>query len=106
MTHDKVHYEDVDPVGDDMYFLRDALDCEQLGVTVLDCEPGWEGKEHDHADEGHEEVYVLVDGEATVIVEGEGAEMESGDALRIDPEATRRIENGDAESTFVLVGAP
>jgi len=29
-----------------------------------------------------------------------------GDAVRVPPEATRRIENGDGESTFVLAGAP
>jgi hypothetical protein len=32
--------------------------------------------------------------------------MEPGDALRIDPASSRRIENGDAASLFVLAGAP
>lgn len=105
VTHTKVAYTDVEPVGEGMHFLRDALDCDRLGVTVLDCEPDWTGKEHDHADDGQEEVYLLVEGEATVIVEGEEVMMESGDALRVSPEATRRIENGETESTFVLAGA-
>ncbi|WP_277554609.1 cupin domain-containing protein [Halobaculum limi] len=106
MSYATVNYRDVDAVGGGMHFLRDALGCEHVGVTVVDCEPGWTGKEHDHAEGDHEEVYVLVEGEATVTVDGEDVEMTGGDAIRIDPGATRQIHNGDAESTFVLVGAP
>jgi quercetin dioxygenase-like cupin family protein len=106
VSYTKVNYKDVEPKADGMYFLRDALECEQMGVTVVDCDPGWTGKEHDHADEGQEEVYVLLDGEATVTVEGEAVEMEPGDAIRISPDATHRIENGDTESRFLLMGAP
>lgn len=106
MAYTKTNYTDVDPVAESLYFLREPLDCENLGVSVLECEPGWSGKEHDHADEGEEEVYLLVDGEATVEIEGDEVEMAEGDAVRIPPEATRRIENGETESRFVLVGAP
>ena len=106
VSYTKVNYTDVEPVADAMHFLRDPLDCEQVGVTVLDCDAGWTGKPHDHADEGHEEVYVLVEGAATVEVDGEAVAMAAGDAIRLPPEAERTIHNGDTESTFVLVGAP
>ncbi|WP_115864695.1 cupin domain-containing protein [Halorussus litoreus] len=105
MSYTKVDYEDVEPVGDGLHFLRDQLDCENVGVSVLEADPGWTGMEHDHAEDGQEEVYVLVDGAATVTVEGEDVELSTGDALRIPADATRQIHNGDAESTFVLVGA-
>lgn len=106
MSHTLVNYEDVEPRAESMHFLRDALDADQLGLTVLDCDPGWSGMEHDHAEDDHEEIYYLAEGGATVTVDGEPVEMEAGDALRISPGATRSIENGDTESTFVLVGAP
>ncbi|MFC7139050.1 cupin domain-containing protein [Halosimplex aquaticum] len=106
MSPNKVNYEDVDAVGGGLHFLRDELGCENLGVSLLECEPGWEGKAHDHADDQQEEVYVLVEGEATVTVDGDEVEMTAGDALRIAPEEQRQIENGDEESTFVLAGAP
>ena len=106
MAYTKVNYDDVEPVSDGLHFLREPLDAEHLGVSVLECDPGWSGMEHDHADEGQEEVYVLVDGEATVTVDGEEVRMEAGDALRISADATRRIDNDDSESRFVLVGAP
>ncbi|AGN01131.1 cupin [Salinarchaeum sp. Harcht-Bsk1] len=105
MSYDSVNYEDVEPAAPGMHFLRDALDAEQVGVTVLDADEGWSGLEHDHAEDGQEEVYVLVEGSATVTVEGEAVSMEAGDVLRIDPEATRSIDV-EEESQFVLVGAP
>lgn len=106
MSYTRVNYTDVEPVADAMHFLRDPLECEQLGVTVVECPPGWSGKAHDHADRSHEEVYLLIDGEATVAVDGEAVALTAGDAVRIDPDSTRQIQNGDAESTFVLAGAP
>lgn len=105
MSYNKVDSRDVEPIADGMRFLRDPLDCEKLGVTILDADPGWTGKEHDHADDGQEEVYVLLEGEATVMVEDEEVDLEAGEALRIPADATRQIKNGDTESKFVLVGA-
>lgn len=105
MSYTKVDYESVEPVGDGLHFLRDPLGCENVGVSVLEVDPGWTGMEHDHADDGQEEVYVLIDGSATVTVDGEDVALDAGDALRIPAESTRQIHNGDTESKFVLVGA-
>lgn len=106
MSYSKVSTAEVEPVADAMRFLREPLDCEQVGVTVLECGPGWTGKPHDHAEDGQEEVYLLLEGDATVEVDGEDVQLSGGDALRIPPESERTIRNGDTESTFVLVGAP
>lgn len=106
MSYTQANYEDTESVAGGLHFLRDALDCEELGVSVLDCPPGWSGKDHDHADEGHEEVYVLTDGEATLTVDGEAVDMVEGDAVRVAPGATRRIDNSDVDSQFVIAGAP
>lgn len=106
MNYSKVHTDDVEKVSDAMHFLREPLNCRQVGVTMARCEPDWKGKPHDHTDDGHEEVYILVEGEATVRIDDEDVEMVSGDAVWIPPEATRQIRNGNVESSFVLVSAP
>lgn len=105
MSHDKVSYEEVEPLAPGMHFLRDELDSENLGLTVLDAEPGWEGKEHDHKAEGEEEIYLLVDGAGTISIEGEDVPLEPGDAVRVDPDVTRKLAF-EAESTMVIAGAP
>lgn len=106
MSYRKVNYETVEPVADAMHFLSEPLDSEQLGVTVVRCKPGWRGMEHDHLDNQHEEVYVLIEGGAEVFVDEEAVTMEPGDAVWIPPASTRQIRNGDEESAFVLVSAP
>lgn len=106
MSYTTVNARDVDPVSEGMHFLRDPLDCEGLGVTLVDCPPGWTGKAHDHADGGHEEVYLLIDGEMTIEIDGEAVSLSAGDAVRVAPGATRQLHNGDAESTLVIAGAP
>lgn len=106
MTHTLVNYADVEAVGDGMHFMRDELDCERLGFTVVDVDGGWTGKRHDHADSAHEEVYYLAAGAANVEVDGEPVDLAPGDALRVSPPATRQVQAGDEGATLLIVGAP
>ena len=106
MSYRTVNYEDVEQVSDAMHFLSEPLGCRQVGVTFSRCPPDWNSKPHDHADDEHEEVYVLVQGSAEVRINDESVEMETGDAVWIAPEATRQIRNGADESAFVLISAP
>ena len=88
-----------------MHRLREALGSEAVGLTVVDCPPGWEGPEHDHADKNHEEIYLLLDGHAEVTIEGEPVELEPGDGVLIDPAETRQVHNGDTDSRLIFAGA-
>ena len=106
MSYRTVNYEDVEQVSDAMHFLSEPLGCRQVGVTFSRCPPDWNSKPHDHADDEHEEVYVLVQGSADVRIDDESVAMETGDAVWIAPEATRQIQNGADESAFVLISAP
>jgi len=69
-------------------------------------DPGWRNEPHDHVENDHEEIYVLLEGDATVVIDGESVELGPGDAVWIPPETTRQIRNGEAESAFVFVSAP
>ena len=102
----KVDYRDGDERAPGMFFLRDALDCENLGLTVVEADANWEGMEHDHADEGHEEVYLLARGSATLDVEGTEYELREGEAVRVAPSETRRLRAGDDGAHVVVAGAP
>ncbi len=106
MGYDTTNYADVEPRAPGMYFLRDALGCERLGVTVVEAGDGWEGMEHDHADGEHEEVYVLLQGAATLTVDGDPVELDPGDAVRVDADSTRELAFSAGGSKLVIAGAP
>ena len=105
MSYSTVNYEETGTKYG-MHFLRNELECTDHGFTVVDADPGWESPEHNHGDEDHEEVYFLVDGEATITVDGEDVDMQAGDAVRVSPGAARQVTNGDTDSQFVITGAP
>ena len=105
-NYKRVNYTDIEPVSGAMHFLKEPLDSDRLGVTIARCEPNWQSQPHDHSENNHEEIYILIEGAATVVVDDETVDMESGDAICIAPGARRQIRNRDEESTFVLVSAP
>ncbi|QFU81620.1 cupin domain-containing protein [Natronorubrum aibiense] len=92
-----------------MWFLKDELETDHLGFSILELEPGGKGKAHDETESGQEEIYHVVAG--TVDIElGDGDEtvtLEEDDLVRLDPEERRQIFNrGDERAKLVLVGAP
>jgi len=92
-----------------MWFLKEPLDTDELGITVLELEPGGKGMEHDETDSGQEEVYYVVEGSVDVDLPDadETVTLESDEAIRLDPGETRQIHNrGDERAKLVLVGAP
>lgn len=40
MSYSTVNSDEVDPVGRAMQFLRDPLDAETLGLTIVEADPG------------------------------------------------------------------
>lgn len=111
MAYQTASTDDVESVIDDeyggMWFLKEALDTDELGLTVMQLEPGSKGKPHDHRDDGQEEVYCVVDGAVVVEFDDETVTLTENEAVRIDPGQRRRIRNeSDELARLVLVGAP
>ncbi|WP_136717738.1 cupin domain-containing protein [Halorientalis salina] len=111
MGYQTASTDDVESVIDEeyggMWFMKDALGTEEVGLTVLELEPGAKGKEHDHGGDGQEEVYCVVDGEIDVDFADETVTLDEGDAVRIDAGETRQIHNrGEEQARLVLAGAP
>lgn len=92
-----------------MWFLKEPLESDHLGVSILELEAGEAGMEHDETESGQEEIYYVVSG--TVDVEltdaGETVTLEADDAIRLDPEESRQLVNAGGErAKLVLAGAP
>lgn len=115
MAYAKASTDDVESVVPEeyggMWFLRDVLGAQRLGVTLMELAPGGKGKRHDHADEDHEEIYLVLDGELTVELGEQGdpdtVTVGPEEALRVDPGTTRQLFNrGESDARLVIAGAP
>jgi uncharacterized cupin superfamily protein len=75
------------------------LGIESFGLQVFDFPEGFEQyPEHNHADEGQEEVYVILRGSATFELDRERVEIQEGQLLAVAPE-TRRSSCGGAKAS-------
>jgi uncharacterized cupin superfamily protein len=102
-----VDAEDVEPsYGGVFRALRSALGVQAFGINQIDLEPGTEGREHDHAESGQEEVYVVLGGSGIMIVDGEEVELRPGRYLFVAPESRRKPVAGAAGLSWVVAGAP
>jgi mannose-6-phosphate isomerase-like protein (cupin superfamily) len=76
------------------------------GMNVLSFDPGVDGyPEHDHREDGQEEVYVLLRGSATLIVGDRRWAMEAGTMARVGPETKRKLVPGPEGATVLALGA-
>jgi quercetin dioxygenase-like cupin family protein len=116
MEYSVASTDEIDSVVPDewggMWFFRDPLDSETLGITLLELEPDGKGKSHNHAEESHEEVYLVVDGELTIQLGGTETKpeteetLDAGEAIRVAPETRRQLQNrGDERVRVVIAGA-
>ena len=86
--------------------LRRALGARAFGFNYFTIPPGVEGREHNHADEGMEEVYFVIDGGGTMRIDSDEIELRPGRFIRVDPGSTRVPIAGDDGLEFVTFGAP
>jgi mannose-6-phosphate isomerase-like protein (cupin superfamily) len=86
--------------------VRRALDAKAFGFNYFIFPPNQEGREHNHADSSHEEVYFVVKGTGTMRIDGEDIELQPGRFVRVDPTATRVPVSGPDGLEFVTIGAP
>jgi len=87
---------------------RAELGVESFGMQVLDLPPNLEQfPEHDHAEVGQEEVYVVMRGDGEIEVDGERVKMDPETIIRVGPSARRKIYTGpDGMRVLALGGVP
>ena len=85
---------------------RRALGARAFGFNYFVFPPDQVGREHDHSDDGHEEVVFVVRGAGVLRVDGEELELKPGRCVRLDPGARRVPVSGPDGLEFVTFGAP
>jgi mannose-6-phosphate isomerase-like protein (cupin superfamily) len=80
--------------------LRRRLGVTSFGLNQLVMEPGQRGRIHRHARQ--EEVYVVLEGTLTLLVEGDELALERGELARVAPEVRRQLVNRGPGRVVVL----
>ena len=102
-------FEDMEPIlGGFFLRARAALEASSFGMQVLQMPPngGDFYPNHDHADTGMEEVYVVLGGEADFQIEGVDEPVHAGPetAIRVGPTTHRKIIPGPEGVRILALG--
>jgi quercetin dioxygenase-like cupin family protein len=82
---------------------RRSLGLKSFGMNVVDIEPGDRIPEHDETERGQEEVFIVLSGDATIVVDGEEHPAPAGTFARVDPPHVRSVVNTGGEVASVLI---
>jgi mannose-6-phosphate isomerase-like protein (cupin superfamily) len=87
---------------------RAELGVTSFGMQVFDMPPNADRHpEHDHSDEGQEEVYLVLRGSGEVEVDGERVALDPEMIVRVGPAARRKLYAGpDGMRLLALGGVP
>jgi mannose-6-phosphate isomerase-like protein (cupin superfamily) len=86
--------------GDRFLPLRRQLGVTSFGMNQLVLQPGQRGRIHRHARQ--EEVYLVLEGRLTIVIEAEPAELTNGELLRVAPGLRRQLVNYGPERVVLL----
>ncbi len=86
---------------------RKTLGAEAFGFNVVDIEAGGEIPAHDHSGDNQEEVFIILEGEGTIVADDEEHAAPTGTFCRFAPEVNRTIRNDSgAPVRALLIGVP
>jgi uncharacterized cupin superfamily protein len=86
--------------ADRMHSLRRELGVESFGINLMTLRPGQRNRVHIH--KVQEEVYLVLAGELTLVVEGEDLVLGAGELVRVPPPVRRQLTNRGAAPVRLL----
>ena len=87
--------------------VRRSLGVGSFGMNAVELPPGESIPEHDETDRMHEEVFLVLEGTPTMVVNGADHPLRPGTFVRLDPEPKRTVRNdSDALARVLIVSAP
>lgn len=101
-------FEQMEGSGESSWRLaRKSLGISSFGINIVDIGPGGQLPEHDETGRDQEEVFIVIDGDATAVIDGVVHAAPRGTFVRVAPEVRRTIRNaGDSAARVMIVSAP
>jgi uncharacterized cupin superfamily protein len=83
--------------------VRRSLGCRAFGINLVDIPPGEAIPEHDETGRDQEELFYVLSGSPTFVIESEEHRAPSGTFARVDPDRRRTVRNDSSEPCSVLI---
>ena len=84
---------------------RAELGVSSFGIQVIDMPPNVEAyPEHDHSEDGQEEVYVAMSGGGEIEIEGERHPLDPDTMVRVSAGTKRKLYPGDEGMRVLVIG--
>jgi quercetin dioxygenase-like cupin family protein len=87
--------------------VRRGLDVSSFGLNVVEIEQGYSIPEHNEVDRDQEEVFVVLEGDAVLVINGEDHAAPVGTYARVAPPLMRTVRNDNEQPVkLLIVSAP
>jgi mannose-6-phosphate isomerase-like protein (cupin superfamily) len=87
--------------------IRRALGLTAFGINQEEWPANADGHpDHDHAEDGQEEVFCILEGSGKMVVDGEDVELKPGRYVWVEAESKRKIFAGADGLKLIAVGSP
>ncbi len=83
--------------------VRRSLECQAFGINLVDIPPGESIPEHDETERDQEELFFVVSGSPTLVIESQEHPAPPGTFARVDPGCRRTVRNDVGEPCSVLI---
>ena len=85
--------------------VRAELGVESFGMQIIDMPPNYDGyPEHDHGEDGQEEVYLALRGSGEIEIDGERFPLDEDHVARVGPGIKRKVWPGDDGVRILAIG--
>ena len=84
---------------------RASLGANSFGMQVIQMPPNADAyPEHDHSEDGQEEIYIALRGSAEIEIEGERHRLDPDTFIRVGPGTTRKVWTGEEPLRLLIIG--
>jgi uncharacterized cupin superfamily protein len=102
-----MHSSAFERAGPKWGLARRSLGVRSFGMNLVELQPGEKIPEHDETERDQEEVFVVMSGSPTIVVNGKEHPAPAGTFARLAPQPARTVVNkGDEPASVLIVSAP
>lgn len=104
MSFKLAHRDDCETAGN-WQLVRRTLGLRAFGVNIVEIGPGEQIPEHDETARDQEELFFVLSGSPTLIIDGADHAAPAGTFARLDPVHRRTVRNDGEEAASVLIAS-